>query len=66
MYLASLAHHPAGNPSQFSFKMPKPLDENYVKKRTQPAKPTVDAEGMLLFSPPSLCIKCLGDFVEFL
>ncbi|CAE5977346.1 unnamed protein product [Arabidopsis arenosa] len=33
------------NPSRFSFKMPKPLDENYVKKRTRPAKPTLDAEG---------------------
>ncbi|CAH8277091.1 unnamed protein product [Arabidopsis lyrata] len=28
------------NPSQFSFQLPKPLDENYVKKRTRPVKPT--------------------------
>ncbi|CAL9224844.1 unnamed protein product [Arabidopsis halleri] len=28
------------NPSQFSFQLPKPLDDNYVKKRARPVKPT--------------------------
>ena len=26
------------NRSQFSFQIPKPLDDNYVKKRTRPVK----------------------------